>query len=287
MIKVAIIDDEQLAVDNLVFFLKQFPALEVVGAVTEVDELFKCLEENEVQLIFMDIEMPEMSGLELASKVTEDYKDIEIIFATAYNQYAIQAFDLNAIDYILKPLSYARIEKTVNKILKRIPRKKEKEVFIKCLGGFDIIINDQIIPFKLSKAKEVLAYLIQNNGKSMGWMTIADDIWPDTYDDKKLMNNFHVASFSLRTFLAENNIADIYDYSRNVYRVDTTKFACDYLQLIDVYRNFKKTKEMTEHPEHFKTGEYLEGLPYLWSMSAAEKVEDMIYEMEDFLRKKN
>lgn len=286
MIKVAIIDDEQLAVDNLVFFLKQFPDLEVVGAVTEVEDLFKCLKENEVQLIFMDIEMPELNGLELAARVIEEYKEVEIIFATAYNQYAVQAFDLNAIDYILKPLSLSRIEKTVNKILKRIPRIKENRVFIKCLGGFDILINNKIIPFKLSKAKEILAYLVQNNGKSMGWMTIADDVWPDSLDDKKLMNNFHVASFSLRTFLSENNIVDIFDYSRNVYRVDTTKFTCDYLELIEVYREFKKTKEIKVHPEHFKTGEYLEDLPYIWAMQTAEKVEDMIAEMDRYLRMK-
>ena len=120
----------------------------------------------------------------------------------------------------------------------------------------------------------------------MGWMTIADDVWPDSYDDKKLMNNFHVASFSLRTFLSENGIADIFDYSRNVYRVDTTKFTCDYLQLLEVYREFRKTKEIKIHPEHFKTGEYLEDLPYLWAMSTAEKVDDMIMEMERYLKGK-
>ena len=262
MIKVAIIDDEQLAVDNLQYFLKQFSDLEVVGATTEVDELMNCLKNNEVQLIFMDIEMPEINGLELASRIIEEYKEIEIIFATAYNQYAVQAFELNAVDYILKPLSMNRIEKTIEKVRKRIPGKREANVLIKCLGGFDIVVNDKIIPFRLSKAKEILAYLIQANGKSMGWMTIADDVWPDALDDKKLMNNFHVASFSLRTFLSENGISNIFDYSRNVYRVDTTQFTCDYLTLIDVYREYKKTKELKVHPMTFKTGEYLENLDY-------------------------
>jgi two-component SAPR family response regulator len=286
MIKVAIIDDEQLAVDNLQFFLKQFPDLEVVCAVTEADELHRCLKENDIQLIFMDIEMPEINGLELASQVIDQYKNIEIIFATAYNQYAVQAFELNAVDYILKPLSMSRIEKAVEKVRKRIPGVRQQKIAIKCLGGFDILLNDKVIPFKLSKAKEILAYLIQANGKSVGWMTIADDVWPDALDDKKLMNNFHVASFSLRTFLAENGIAHIFDYSRNVYRVDTAKFTCDYLTLLDVYREYKKTKEIKIHPETFKTGEYLEDLPYLWAYPTAEKVEAMIMEMDRFVRMK-
>ncbi|MDD3191843.1 MAG: response regulator [Bacilli bacterium] len=286
MIRTVIIDDEQLAVNNLHYFLKQFDDLEIVGTFTEVEPFLACLKEQNIQLVFMDIEMPEMNGLNLAATVIEDYQEIEIVFATAYNQYAVQAFELNAIDYILKPLSFARIEKTIEKIRKRIPKNRDNKVFIKCLGGFDIYVNDQLINFKLSKAKEVLAYLIQNMGKSMGWMTIADDVWPDSLDDKKLMNNFHVANFSLRTFLSDNGIAPIFDYSRNVYRVDPTKFECDYYKLVDTYKEYRKTKEIKTHPETFKTGEYLENLPYTWSIQTAEKVEEMIQELERAIRMK-
>lgn len=280
MINVAIIDDEKLAVDNLSYILKQFPELNIVGGFTEIDDLKKCLKENPIDLIFMDIEMPEINGLSLAFLITEEYKEIEIVFVTAYNQYAVQAFEVSAVDYILKPLSLPRITKTIETIKRRIPKVKQpNKVFIKCLGGFDIYINDQLVNFKISKAKEILAYLINSQGKSLGWMTIADDIWPDAFDDKKLMNNFHVASFSLRNFLSENGILDIYDYSRNLYRVDTTKFECDFIKLIDVYSQFRKEKKVPINPVVFDTGEYLEELPYIWSLPMAEKVEKMIGEL--------
>lgn len=287
MINVAIIDDEQLAVDNLKYILSRFPDLNIVGAYTDIDDFMDCLAKNHVQLVFMDIEMPETNGLELASLVTEKYKNIEIVFATAYNQYAVEAFEVSAIDYILKPLSISRITKTIEKIRQRIPKEEEKEknVFIKCFGGFEIYINNNLIPFKLSKAKEVLAYLINSMGKSLGWMTIADDVWPDSYDDKKLMNNFHVASFSLRTFLNENGISEIFDYSRNLYRVDTTKFTCDYLQLNEVYQEYRKTKKILVPPATFDTGEYLEDLPYVWSIPTAEKCANMIEELNRAYKK--
>lgn len=284
MIKVAIIDDEQLAVDNLSYILSDFKDIEVIGRFTDSVHLLEFLKENTIDLIFMDIEMPEVSGLELAEKINSLYGNIEVVFATAYNQYAIKAFEVSAIDYILKPLSKARIEKTIENIRKRIVYKVDRtmeapKVFIKCLGGYEIYINGQIVPFKVSKAKEVLAYLINAMGKSLGWMTIADDIWPDSYDDKKLMNNFHVASHALRNFLNDNGIPDIYDYSRNLYRIDPTKFECDFLQLHNVYNEYRKTGNITVPPATFDTGEYFENLPYLWSYSMADKVEKMITEL--------
>lgn len=290
MIKVAIIDDEQLAVDNLSYILSEFKDIEVVGRFTDSLHLLKFLQGNKVHLIFMDIEMPEISGLELAEQVTAIDKDIEVVFATAYNQYAIKAFEVNAIDYILKPLSKPRIERTIEKIKGRIAHKLTKEVevpkvFIKCLGGYDIYINGEVVPFKVSKAKEILAYLINANGKSLGWMTIADDIWPDSYDDKKLMNNFHVASHALRTFLNENNISDIFDYSRNLYRIDSTKFDCDFIQLNNVYNEFRKTNQVIVSPATFDVGEYFEDMPYLWSYPTADKVEKMIRELTHAYRK--
>lgn len=286
MINVAIIDDEKLAVDNLKYILTQFKELNIVGAFTEIDALQNCLKENEVDLIFMDIEMPEINGLNLAAMIIEEYKNIEIVFVTAYNQYAVQAFEVSAVDYILKPLSIPRITKTLETIKRRLPRVPlGNKIVIKCLGGFDIFINGQLIPFKVSKAKEILAYLINSIDKSLGWMTIADDVWPDAYDDKKLMNNFHVASFALRNFLNENGISEIYDYSRNLYRVDITKFDCDYIKLNQVYTQYRKDKSVLINPIEFDTGEYLEDLPYMWSYSVAEKVERMIYELKRAYRK--
>lgn len=243
MINVILIDDERLAIENLKFHLKKYPELNVIDGFTEPEPFFECLESNEIHLIFMDIEMPGLNGLELAAKVLEKFPNVEIVFATAYNQYAVQAFELNAIDYILKPLSAKRIEQTIEKVKTKINvEPQENKVFIRTFGGFDIFINDKLVPFKYAKAKEVLAYLITKMGKSVGWMTIADEVWPDIYDDKKLMNNFHVASFSLRNFLNENGIGEIYDYSRNLYRIDPTKFECDLFQLHDVYMNYKQTK---------------------------------------------
>lgn len=280
MINVAIIDDESLALYNLTRYISDYDELNVVGAFTNPDEFLDCLDNNKVQLVFLDIEMPQINGLDLASKVIQNYPDVEIVFATAYNEYAVNAFELNALDYILKPVSQNRLSKTIEKVTKKIPVANKDNVRIRCFGGFDIIIDEKIIPIKSAKAKEILAYLVHNEGKSLGWMPIADEVWPDAIDDKKLMNNFHVACYALRSFLSENGIESIFEYSRNLYKIDVTKFSCDLYELFDTYKHYKKTKEIIRHPSDFETGEYLENLNYMWSYGMADKVNKMIKELK-------
>lgn len=280
MINVVNIDDEELAVYNLANYLSKFSEINLIGSFTKISDFLDCLRNNEVHLVFLDIEMPELNGLELAAKLIEEFPTIQIVFVTAYNEYAVDAFELEALDYVLKPINEERLQKTIEKVLKKFPNDSFKSVRIRCLGGFEIIINDKVVPFKYAKAREVLAYLIHNQGKSLGWMAIADEVWPDTYDDKKLMNNFHVACFALRSFLSENGISEIFEYGRNLYKIDESKFTCDYFELLETYKHFKKTKELLHHPSDFETGEYFENQNYVWSIGMADKVSNMIKDLK-------
>ena len=99
-------------------------------------------------------------------EVIELYPKIQIVFVTAYSQYAIEAFELNAIDYCLKQVSKVRLERTIDKIKERMPQDPQTKVFIRCFGGFDIYVNGKLLNFNLSKAKELLAYLVNNKFSS-------------------------------------------------------------------------------------------------------------------------
>lgn len=110
----AIIDDEPLAVALLVSYVKKTPFLNLVGAYNSAVQAIKDISENDIQLVFMDIQMPELSGIEFAKILP---KDTKIIFTTAYNQYAIESYQVNAIDYLLKPISYENFLNASNKAL--------------------------------------------------------------------------------------------------------------------------------------------------------------------------
>jgi DNA-binding LytR/AlgR family response regulator len=112
-IKAIIIDDEPLALDVLKNFSSTIDYLQIEGTFTNPLEAIKFLSENSIDLIFLDIEMPIINGVDLVESLNSKPK---IIFTTAYPQYAVDGFNLDALDYLLKPISYKRFLKAINKI---------------------------------------------------------------------------------------------------------------------------------------------------------------------------
>lgn len=121
MIKALIIDDEQLARDVVRNFLGSFREIEILGEYSNGFEGAKAINELKPDLVFLDIQMPKVNGFELLEII--DYQP-DIIFTTAYNQYAIKAFELNAVDYLLKPFSKERFEDAIGKAMSRRLNKK-------------------------------------------------------------------------------------------------------------------------------------------------------------------
>ncbi len=111
--KAIIIDDEPLAITELSIMLKVFPEIEVIGKCTQASEAIKMVNELNPDLIFLDINMPGMSGFELLEQLDQVP---EVIFVTAYDAYAIQAFDVNALDYLLKPVNPDRLAESIRKL---------------------------------------------------------------------------------------------------------------------------------------------------------------------------
>lgn len=116
MIQVMTLDDEQLALDNLNYILKNFEEIEVVLSTTSPSEVLDALDKLKPDLIFADISMPEINGMEIAEKIMERQLSPKIIFITAYEQYALDAFRVNAVDYILKPVTTSKIRHALNRL---------------------------------------------------------------------------------------------------------------------------------------------------------------------------
>ena len=107
-----IVDDEPMAREIISSFVGKIHNLELVATCKNVSEAFTVLQNNSIQLIFLDINMPEISGLSLAKSI--QHKS-QVIFTTAYREYALEGFDLQAVDYLLKPISFDRFLKAVQK----------------------------------------------------------------------------------------------------------------------------------------------------------------------------
>lgn len=112
-----IVDDEQPARDELAYLLRDFPEVEVVGQGKNGVEAAGLIKELNPSLLFLDVQMPGLDGFGVIRKLMEKKVRLpQVIFVTAYDQYAVQAFEVNAVDYILKPISKARLEKALARV---------------------------------------------------------------------------------------------------------------------------------------------------------------------------
>ena len=124
-IKTLIIDDERLARKGLASLLQHIPDIEVVGEAANVDEALKQIDKLKPDLLFLDIEMPERTGFDLL----EELIDVpHVVFTTAYNDFAIQAFEVNALDYILKPVSEQRLNEAIQRVRRMITTSQSQPI---------------------------------------------------------------------------------------------------------------------------------------------------------------
>ena len=123
-IKCAIVDDEPLAVELLASYVSKIPFLTLVGKYSNATDALHGCTEQQVDLLFLDIQMPELNGLELSRMVPETTR---IVFTTAFEQYALDGYRINALDYLLKPISYANFLEACNKALQWFTMVRENE----------------------------------------------------------------------------------------------------------------------------------------------------------------
>ena len=101
-IRAVVVDDEQLARDEVCFLLGEIAGVEVVGQAANGLEALQVIESENPDLVMLDVQMPGLSGFEVARRLAESGSDTQLVFVTAFDRHAIQAFDVNAVDYVLK-----------------------------------------------------------------------------------------------------------------------------------------------------------------------------------------
>jgi len=118
-IKVLIVDDEPIAREMIAILLQDFPQFDVLGEASNGQEALQFIQSQSPDLIFLDIQMPRLNGISLAEQLPQNFTG-HIVFVTAYDEYALTAFNLNAIDYLLKPFARKRFEQMITKVLTKI-----------------------------------------------------------------------------------------------------------------------------------------------------------------------
>jgi DNA-binding LytR/AlgR family response regulator len=124
-LKCLIVDDEPLSLDILEKFIGDIPDLELAGRCLDAFEAMKVLKVSDIDILFLDINMPKLSGINMVKSMG---KLPEVVFTTAYPEYAVEGFELEVLDYLVKPISFERFVKTINKARKKLESTASKPV---------------------------------------------------------------------------------------------------------------------------------------------------------------
>src|SRR4249920_3855990 len=127
-LKAVLVDDEQLARDELGFLLGQVGGVEVIGQAGNGIEALTTIDKLQPDLVFLDVQMPGLTGFEVARRMLDAQAPSHIIFVTAYDRHAIEAFEVNAVDYLLKPVDPARLEVALERARRRVTSERTADV---------------------------------------------------------------------------------------------------------------------------------------------------------------
>lgn len=285
MFQVIAVDDEQNALNRFERLISQDSRLSLLSTFTKPTEALEYVKSNHVDIAFLDIEMPGMTGLELAEALMDYNPYVEIVFVTAYNQYALEAFRAHATGYLLKPLSREDFTAQIDIMEKKLSKEhisKDDKLYVNCLGSFSIRKSPEEgenIRFRTSKAEELLAFLIHSEGRPRSKDMILDNLWPDA-DIDKAANNFRVTCTYIRSTLADLGYIDILLRDHDDYSVNISKINCDYIDFRKKVSNIENLSlEESQNTVNLYKGSYLENRFYDWAEDARGWLENRYVEL--------
>ena len=230
MIAIAV-DDEALMLRALVRAISVSPDITGVFKFSDPEKALSFVENNPVNVAFLDINMRGMGGLALAEKIISFRPDCKIVFCTGYEEYAIPAFKLHASGYLMKPISAEDVQGELDNI--KGVRQKEKLLKVKCFGNFEVFAKDEPLQFKRSKTKELFAFLVDRNGAGMTAKQICAVLFPDDSDDSKNVAYLRQLILDLKNTLKTVGAENVLCHDTPCYRVDTNLLKSDYISYLE------------------------------------------------------
>ncbi|MFF2753466.1 response regulator [Psychrobacillus sp. NPDC058041] len=207
MWKIIIVEDEQPIVDLHTRLLEKDGLFQVIKYYTSPIEAAKELPNEEVDAIFLDIEMPKMTGIELAEGLVESGIDVPIIFSTAYSKYAVDAFRVQALDYILKPMTPKTVIQLDERLTKYYGKQKgdSNNLVAQLYGDVFVRHNETTVKWPTKVTEELFYYLLINENKVVNRYRIIDDIWPNQ-EEKRALANLYNSIYRMRQLFADLNV---------------------------------------------------------------------------------
>lgn len=287
--RVILVDDERLALRQLKQLLERDGGgIEVIATYSNPDEVIAGVLEHRPDVVFLDIHMPGINGINLGRQILTNISDIELVFVTAYDQYAVNAFELEALDYIMKPIQINRLRQTVSRVREKLCLKSMKRVqdsnapVICCFNQIQFKLPGQEIrtgKWRTSKAQELFAFLLYNRERTIHRSALLDFLWPDL-EEGKAARQLYTTIYQIRQTLKSCGMDNIITIRGGVleagYRIDIGEARIDVEEWEYAINQLKPldldTVDEYEQVMSLYKGDYLGNYGYIWAEHERERL---------------
>lgn len=224
------VDDEKPAIDNFRLTTEHFPEIKLLHTFQDGKEALKFAKENVVDVAFLDMEMPGIHGLELAKALKEYDSQLRIVFVTAFSQYALDAWSVDATGYLMKPYTAAEIHKELAKCTyKPLPSHR---VVIETIPAFSITVDGTALYISGTKPREMLALLVDSGERGVTMGECIACLWPDRAADSGTQALYRMTWKRLLDALESAGVGDILFTSENRRYIKTDSVDCDLYHIL-------------------------------------------------------
>lgn len=288
MIRVIAVDDELPALRRMDKLLQAFGEVEVSGLFDSAKAFLEhaLTVPDPIDLVLLDMEMPGLHGLELARRLRSFRPEIHIAFLTAYESYARDAFEVEALDYLLKPISETDVARLLERYSKRAGRAEaaaantERSLLsVRSFGPFAVTTDKgETVRFRNSKGRELLAYLHHHGGKPVGKAQIMEELWPGG-DAERTQVNLHSTVYQLRKDLEACGLQGVVEQAKTAGGSYSLRWPSEIDDDVAAYerecRQFRRTSSLTSVMKAIRLyGDgYLSGSGYGWAAPRQAELE--------------
>jgi two-component SAPR family response regulator len=245
------VDDQVEVSEEIVKMMKEIDPEGTHKDFSDVEGALKYLKKEHVDVAWLDIEMPGMSGLELSMEIKKVSPNTNIVFVTGHERFALQSLKLHPSGFVLKPVTKEALQTELENLRFPVEKKRTGLLRIQCFGNFEVFDkDDHPVTFQRSRSKEVLAYMVDRRGALCSANEILGIIFEDRKQDSALKSQLRVFMSKLRKDLEKIGAGDVIVKGWNANGIDCSKVDCDYYDYLsgDSYAiNSFKGEYMTQY----------------------------------------
>lgn len=229
--KVMVVDDDVRAIRHFELETEAVRNLTLAGAFSDGRDALDFARNNDLDAALLDIELPDISGLEIAEELQKIHPGMVIVFVSSYEKYVIDALHMKADYFLQKPYTREQLLDVLERI-RLLCGRREKRIRARMFGRFDLFIDGRIILFTNRKAKELLALCLDHRGGTVSMEEAIDKLWESRLYDTKVKNLYRKAVMYLRQIFQENACEDVFISVRGACSTDCSQITCDYFDFL-------------------------------------------------------